>query len=163
MESRGPFLKTGSSEKMVAHYVALNPIVCLLVASINRPLSGCLNQNDSNTGSVMMPSQHSIQNRETGWRRGREEEKQEERGEEKRGKKSGENKRKEANHESCNKGKIITRRLGKGPIVRYPDGSLENQEEMTGSVRIPLMNCCCTVVFHLVLLDHIKQFQTQSK
>lgn len=65
MESRGPFLKTGSLEKMVAHYVALNPIVCLLVASINRPLSGCLNQNDSNTGSIMMPSQHSILNRET--------------------------------------------------------------------------------------------------
>lgn len=64
MESRGPFLETGSSEKMVAHYVALNPIVCLLVASINRPLSGCLNQNDSNTGSIMMPSQHSILNRE---------------------------------------------------------------------------------------------------
>jgi len=40
---------------MVAHYVALNPIVCLLVASINRPLSGCSNQNDSNTGSVMTP------------------------------------------------------------------------------------------------------------
>lgn len=40
---------------MVVHYVALNPIVWLLVASINRPLSGCLNQNDSNTSPVMMP------------------------------------------------------------------------------------------------------------
>lgn len=71
MESRGFSEKTGSSEKMVAHYVALNPIVCLLVPSINRPLSGCLNQNDSNTGSVMMPSQHSILNRETERLRGK--------------------------------------------------------------------------------------------
>lgn len=47
--------KRGARKKMVLHYVALNPIVWLLVASINRPLSGCLNQNDSNTSPVMMP------------------------------------------------------------------------------------------------------------
>lgn len=47
--------KRGARKKMVVHYVALNPIVWLLVASINRPLSGCLNQNDSNTRPVMMP------------------------------------------------------------------------------------------------------------
>lgn len=69
------FGEQGAQKKMVAHYVALNPIVCLLVASINRPLSGCLNQNDSNTGSVMMPSQHSILNRETDRGRKRGEEK----------------------------------------------------------------------------------------
>lgn len=92
MESRGPFLKIGSSEKMVAHYVELNPIVCLLVASINRPLSGCLNQNDSNTGSIMMPSQQRILNRD-GFR-----EKEEKRGEEEtRGERRG------ANHVACNK------------------------------------------------------------
>lgn len=47
--------KRGAQKKMVVHYVALNPIVWLLVASINTPLSGCLNQNDSNTKPVMMP------------------------------------------------------------------------------------------------------------
>lgn len=47
--------KRGARKKTVAHYVALNSIVWLLVASINRPLSGCLNQNDSNTKPVMMP------------------------------------------------------------------------------------------------------------
>lgn len=55
--------KRGAREKMVVHYVALKPIVWLLVASINRPLSGCLNQNDSNTSPVMMPPHP-----ETGWR-----------------------------------------------------------------------------------------------
>lgn len=73
---------------MVAHYVALNPIVCLLVASINRPLSGCLNQNDSNTGSIMMPSQCSTLNTEHSQREKerRGEEKQGERKKKKRGK-----------------------------------------------------------------------------
>ena len=33
----------------MAHYEAQIPIVSLLVASINRLLSGCLNQNNSNT------------------------------------------------------------------------------------------------------------------
>lgn len=54
--------KRRAREKMVVHYVALKPIVWLLVASINRPLSGCLNQNDSNTSPVMMPPHP-----ETGW------------------------------------------------------------------------------------------------
>lgn len=58
--------KRGAGEKMVVHYVALKPIVWLLVASINRPLSGCLNQNDSNTSPVMMPPHP-----ETGRRGGR--------------------------------------------------------------------------------------------
>lgn len=109
MESRGPFLKTGSSEKMVAHYVALNPIVCLLVASINRPLSGCLNQNDSNTGSIMMPSQHSILNRETD--RGRKERTgHNERKEGRQQGETGEERRKGANdgnNESLGKGLIV--------------------------------------------------------
>lgn len=83
----------------MAHYVALNPIVCLLVASINRPLSGCLNQNDSNTGSIMMPSQRSTLNTEHSQRE--KESRGEARGEEK------EEKRKPC--ERVTKGEIVTR------------------------------------------------------
>lgn len=74
MAEMGLFWKNrGARKKTVVHYVALNPIVWLLVASINRPLSGCLNQNDSNTSPVMMPPPpplRGILNRETALRGG---------------------------------------------------------------------------------------------
>lgn len=69
--------KRRAQKKTVVHYVAMNPIVWLLVTSINRPLSGCLNQNDSNTNPVMMPLSARHTEQRDGLRGEREEERAE--------------------------------------------------------------------------------------